>query len=168
MKTLLSPANTPRCIEDLRRDFGDPLPLILPDGMIDSAWARSILATIDLPFPIPLSWDRTRSATRLRCHRKAASIFRDAFAKLKERGLERHVKSFGGCYAFRAKRRNHELSTHCWGLAVDLNPETNALGTAGDMSAEVVEVFASLGFEWGGSWTGAARDPMHFQFCRGY
>jgi hypothetical protein len=51
---------------------------------------------------------------------------------------------------------------------VDLNPETNALGAAGDMSPEVVEVFARHGFEWGGRWEGAARDPMHFQYCRGY
>lgn len=155
-------------MEELKRDFGDPFRLILPDGTIDSAWEQEILTTIDLPFPIPLSWDHARSATRLRCHRKVVAVFENAFLKIKERRIESLVKSFGGCYAFRAKRRNHELSTHCWGLAVDLNPETNPLGAAGDMSAEIVEVFTSLGFEWGGSWEGAARDPMHFQYCRGY
>src|SRR5574341_670173 len=155
-------------MEELKREFGDPFRLILPDGTIDPSWEHEILTTIDLPFPIPLSWDNARAATRLRCHKNAAAVFAGAFGKLKERRLERLVKSFGGCYAFRAKRRNHELSTHCWGLAVDLNPETNPLGAAGDMSPEIIAVFTSLGFEWGGTWEGAARDPMHFQYCRGY
>ena len=155
-------------MEELKRDFGDPFRLILPDGTIDASWQQEILTTVDLPFAIPLGWDKSMSVTRLRCHKKAAAVFEQAFRELEARRLESLIHSFGGCYAFRAKRRNHELSTHCWGLAVDLNPETNPFGAAGDMSPEVVEGFTSLGFEWGGSWEGAARDPMHFQFCRGY
>lgn len=90
------------------------------------------------------------------------------FEELKKRRLHKLVRSFGGRYAFRAKHTSHELSKRCWGLAVDLNPETTRLGEAGDMSPEVVAVFESLGFECGGQWKGPGRDPMHFQFCRGY
>jgi D-alanyl-D-alanine carboxypeptidase len=32
----------------------------------------------------------------------------------------------------------------------------------------VIEIFRSAGFEWGGDWQSASRDPMHFQFCSGY
>ncbi|HZP16723.1 MAG TPA: M15 family metallopeptidase, partial [Terriglobales bacterium] len=73
-----------------------------------------------------------------------------------------------GCFAFRPQRMGGRLSTHSWGIAIDLNPESNAQGTAGSMDRGVVEIFKSAGFAWGGNWQGRCRDPMHFQFCTGY
>jgi hypothetical protein len=51
--------------------------------------------------------------------------------------------------------------------AIDLNPETNALGTAGDMSPRVVQVFRHFGFAWGGDFR-RRPDPMHFQYATGH
>jgi len=76
--------------------------------------------------------------------------------------------TYGGCFNFRAKRSSSKLSTHSWGIALDLNPETNGMGREGDMAPGIVEVFESFGFTWGGRWSGAGKDPMHFQFCSGY
>jgi hypothetical protein len=47
-------------------------------------------------------------------------------------------------------------------VAIDLNPETNRMGTSGDISSDVVDVFNSFGFTWGGDWSGNSKDPMHF------
>jgi hypothetical protein len=54
------------------------------------------------------------------------------------------------------------------GIAIDLNSETNQQGTKGSMDANLVAVFQSAGFSWGGAWEGKTKDPMHFQFCTGY
>ena len=72
-------------------------------------------------------------------------------------------------------------SMHAYGLAVDLNPRENpyvGCGQSRDPTARryrnrsrtrpgmvtprVVEAFRSIGWGWGGSWTGNTKDYMHF------
>ena len=95
-------------------------------------------------------------------------IFADVFERLQREGLQEKITSFGGCFSFRPQRTGTKLSVHSWGMAIDLNPETNPQGTEGNMDPGVVTIFRGAGFEWGGDWPGRVRDPMHFQFCTGY
>ena len=60
---------------------------------------------------------------------------------------------------------NKPLSMHSWGIAIDINPATNAYGTQGDIPAEFVQAFKDVGFSWGGDWK--TPDPMHFQYASG-
>jgi hypothetical protein len=72
-------------------------------------------------------------------------------------------------------------SNHAYGLAVDLNPTENpyvGCGMSRDptaqsyrdrsrhrpgmVTAQVRSAFASIGWGWGGSWTGDTKDYMHF------
>jgi hypothetical protein len=72
-------------------------------------------------------------------------------------------------------------SMHAYGEAVDLNPVENpyvGCGMSRDklarsfmnrsnirpgmVSPAVVEAFASVGWRWGGSWSGSTKDYMHF------
>lgn len=72
-------------------------------------------------------------------------------------------------------------SNHAYGLAVDLNPVENpyvGCGAVHDarsrgyvdrtrlrrgmVTPAVVRAFRSIGWEWGGDWTGDAKDYMHF------
>jgi hypothetical protein len=72
-------------------------------------------------------------------------------------------------------------SMHAYGEAVDLNPRENpyvGCGMSRDKAAlsymdrsrlrrgmvtpAVVEAFASIGWGWGGSWSGSTKDYMHF------
>jgi hypothetical protein len=72
-------------------------------------------------------------------------------------------------------------SNHAYGLAVDLNPVENpyvGCGMTRDpmslryldrtrhrrgmVTPAVVEAFRSIGWEWGGDWSGSTKDYMHF------
>ena len=70
---------------------------------------------------------------------------------------------------------------HAYGLAVDLNPVENPYVGCGQsrnpaarryrdrsrhrpgmVTPRVVKAFRSIGWGWGGSWTGNTKDYMHF------
>ena len=79
-------------------------------------------------------------------------------------GLQSKCDIYGGCYVHRAKRTSTKLSCHSWGIALDIRPATNAMGTPGDMDPAIVKIFRDHGFKWGGDF----KDPMHFQYAKGY
>ena len=79
------------------------------------------------------------------------------------------------------RRGTGSWSMHAYGLAVDLNPVENpyvGCGQTQDAAARpyrdrsryrpgmvtprVVKAFRSIGWRWGGSWTGDTKDYMHF------
>lgn len=88
-------------------------------------------------------------------------------------------------FVFRHERHDpaRPLSLHSWGIAVDIDSETNAAHDYADERApvpwsdewmrrwprglprEFVEAFESVGFVWGGRWP-SFKDPMHFQLAR--
>lgn len=171
--TLTSPAVSPafpppRGLHAILQTFGNIYNYLGPDGRPTVKWETDQLGFASLPFSIPLSWDPSKSVTKLYCHRKLIPIFESVFSTIRSSGLTKHIRTYGGCYAFRRKRTNMALSTHSWGIAIDLNPETNALGTKGDLHTSIVDVFENTGFIWGGRWAGTGKDPMHFQYCEGY
>ncbi len=158
----------PHGFENIVAMFGNIREYIRKDGNLDPKWETDFLQRIDLPFPLTLSWDHTQIVKEMICHKKLAEVFTGVFDKIQTSGLRSKIVSFGGCFSFRQQRTGTKLSTHAWGIAIDLNPETNAQGTAGNMDSGVIEVFKDFGFTWGGNWEGKVRDPMHFQFCSGY
>ena len=164
-ETLLAP---PHGLDEIIMTFGDVAASTTADGDPSRAWRRRFLTRIDLPFGMPLAWNESLQATRLTCHRRLGPVLMRLFDDLNRRQMRPLIQSFGGCYCFRRKRGGTELSTHAWGIALDLNPATNRAGTIGDMSPELVALFEQYGFEWGGRWSGRKSDPMHFQFCTGY
>jgi hypothetical protein len=159
---------SPHGLDQIIATFGDIFAYIRPDHTLDPRWQGDFLDRLPLPFALPLSWDISRSVKQVTCHRLLVPILTRVFDDLQNAGLESKLTSFGGCFAFRPQRTGTKLSAHSWGIAIDLNPETNQQGTAGNMDPQIVAVFRQAGFEWGGRWQGKKRDPMHFQFCQGY
>jgi len=159
---------TPNGLEEILSAFGNIYKFIGEDGVLSPRWETEHLGRAQLPFPIPLSWNHAQSITKLYCHKKLTEIFQVVFEKIDRKGLRGKIRTFGGCYNYRPKRTSGKLSTHSWGIGIDLNPETNPQGKPGDMHTGVVEIFQEFGFKWGGDWSGKSKDPMHFQFCTGY
>jgi hypothetical protein len=92
------------------------------------------LVVIDLPYPMRLAWDKSKTVTKMRCHKLVADNFKQAFkeilahygiTKIKELGID----LFGGCFNYRPMRGGSSLSRHSWGIAIDLDPERNGLKT---------------------------------------
>ena len=158
----------PQGLEEICTTFGDIFEHIANDHTLEAGWQSGFLARITLPFPLTLSWDHSQTVNAMTCHKLLANVFAGVFDRLQVSGSQNKITSFGGCFSFRPQRTRTKLSTHAWGIAIDLNPETNQQGTAGDMDPAVITIFREAGFAWGGDWQGKTHDPMHFQSCTGY
>ncbi|KKQ18884.1 MAG: hypothetical protein US31_C0001G0071 [Berkelbacteria bacterium GW2011_GWA1_36_9] len=72
-------------------------------------------------------------------------------------------------YNNRQKVGGSGKSLHSWGIAIDINPDTNPYqpGNYGppesDIPIQIVNIFKKYGFAWGGDWPGE-RDSMHFEW----
>lgn len=156
--------DTPNGYDKMIEVFGDIKGYLREDGTIEPQWEINILDPILLPFSMKLSWDPTIIVTKIRCHHLLTDQFLNVFKSILDENLDNQCQYFGGCYSFRAKRGTKKISTHAWGIAIDLNPDTNQMRTTGDMNQRITEIFESFGFVWGGEF----KDPMHFQFVKGY
>lgn len=88
-----------------------------------------------------------------------------ALNSIVQRKLCSHVKGYGGCFEIRTIRDREGISTHSWGMAIDINPDENPLGvlpTVESMNPALVKCFTDAGFVWGGNFQ--RPDPQHFQY----
>ncbi len=89
-----SPAPTvllacPEGLDQIRATFGDIFKYVLPDHTLDPRWQADFLALVALPFPLPLSWDKSRTVTEMTCHKLMASIFTGVFGRLQSTGCSK-------------------------------------------------------------------------------
>lgn len=153
----------------MRKLFGNPD--ANGDGSADPQWVARHLTTIVPPYRMIYGNAPVRKIT---VNTACAKALLAALVGIKthygtQEAIERAgVHRFGGLYNFRVKRGNaNSLSMHAYACAIDLDPEHNQfLSSHGTMPAAVVSIFKDQGAEWGGDWSPASRDPMHFQFAR--
>jgi hypothetical protein len=167
-RALATALKPPHGLEQIMMTFGELYNYVRKDGSLDPRWQGDFLRRVALPFPLAIAWDQETSITQMTCHTRLTEVFTDVFATIQSQGLQPKLQTFGGCFAFRPQRTGSKLSAHAWGIAIDLNPGSNAQGSAGEMDSGVVEIFREAGFTWGGEREGPKRDPMHFQYCTGY
>lgn len=140
----------PASRDELYRIFGDPLVSNY------QALSESILE-------LPGALQSQLKIKHISCHKFVAENLKGVLNEIVTRGLADSLVSFDGCWCLRYIRGSSSvLSIHSWGLAVDFNAKTNALGTVGDMDPKIVQVFEQAGWYWGGNFT--RKDPMHFQW----
>ena len=72
-------------------------------------------------------------------------------------------KNAMGGYVCRNTRGQSKLSYHAYGLAIDINPTTNPMGSrlVTDMPNAFIRLWKDEGWGWGGDWT-SVKDAMHF------
>jgi hypothetical protein len=121
------------------------------------------IATFDLPYPLRYLG---RTVTRARCHRLLVPHLTWVLSELKRQKLDGFVVNYGGIYNNRPQVGSAKLSTHAWGIAIDVETEKYPLGSKERLPKAVVDVFARAGFQYGGDF--ARPDPMHFQYAKNY
>jgi hypothetical protein len=146
--------------------YGDIREYIKDDGTLSPDWERTQLAYVYPKFEMVLAWDTSVKLRRIRCHVGVHGLLQHVLDRIHERGLGAKIRHFGGAFNFRSQRGSEKLSTHSWGIAIDLEPLENQLGTAGAMHRGIIEEFEKHGFVWGGVFH--RPDPMHFQHAKAY
>lgn len=127
---------------------------VLGGGRIapDPAWVRANIRTEAVPV--------LGSVT---CHKDLFPQLRAALLEVEQRGLAGAIdpRQYAGCYYPRFIANTTTLSNHSFGLALDVNTAGNQRGTVGEIDRDVVAIFKTWGFAWGGDWRWT--DPMHFE-----
>lgn len=160
------PPLAPNGLAEIYATYGDPK--YRPPGTVDAAWESANMVTVrDLPLV----------SHKLYVHSLIATPLRRALARCAVIGG--YQLTTIGCFAPRAQRGSNGflLSLHTWGVAVDLNPETNKLVTPCyeddprraefDLPMAWVNAFKAEGWTWGGDFK-HRFDPMHMQMASGY
>lgn len=145
-----------------------------PDGYLNNkeAWERDMLATRSLKYPLLWAYSSDKiMVSRIKAHKNVVDLFVECLAKCVETGLPADRMSYGGIYAWRPKRSGISLSTHTWGIAVDIDPIRNKWKRSYDkglsmIHPKIIRIFVDAGARWGGEFP--RPDCMHFQFCKGY
>lgn len=115
--------------------------------------------------------------TRVPVHERALPAFERAAARVAQATREnpkllRWLEPLGGTWQWRTIARSRSLSTHSWGIAIDLNPERThywrwaiprePIRWKNTVPQEIVDAFEAEGFVWGGRWL--HYDTMHFEY----
>jgi hypothetical protein len=120
-----------------------------------------------VPDDIKANWVNTatgKTINKIYLNKDMLTPLTQAMDNLKTRGLLSELKTFDGCFMIRMIRGSTTTpSTHSYGLAIDVNAATNALGQVPQLSAEFVACFTDVGFVWGGNFS--RKDGMHFQWA---
>lgn len=90
------------------------------------------LETLILPYPMRVAWDTDHKVERIRCHKlvvpNMTNIFDEILAAYGyDKIVELGIDLYGGMFNYRKKIGGSVLSTHSWGIAIDLDPANNQL-----------------------------------------
>lgn len=103
----------------------------------------------------------------VRCHKKMAASIKACFEEMAE---VKFPVTYQGCFVWKTMNKSGNRSHHSYGLAIDINAKANDQYTHGDKSSpyyitpEIVKIWKSHGFYWGGDWSEEWVDPMHFTY----
>lgn len=146
--------------QKLLKKYGVPSATIAFEGRVLTLW--------DVPDDI--NRDLACIPNKIYCNkdivRPLELVFRDLIRAYKAGQLEKldSLITWDGCFNIRKKRGLQSLSTHAWGVAVDINAFRNQLGKTPTFSDKFACIWERHGWTWGGRW--ARPDGMHFQYTK--
>lgn len=139
----------------LIKQFGNPEVNRLP---FENKWMKVWILPADIREAIPCM------PTKIYLNRLILAPLEKALRRLITLGLHTEIKTWDGCFNIRPKRGSSGISTHAWGIAVDLNAKWNPFRGGVTWSEEFLQVWRDIGWICGADWSAASRDGMHFQW----
>jgi hypothetical protein len=120
---------------------------------IEPSWVDRNIVTTEVPL-----------LGTITCHRKLIPMVRGAIDEILGSGLVSEIKVYSGCWASRTIARSPTAppSYHAYGAAIDINAPENPYGARPTMNREIVRIFESWGFNWGGDFL--IPDGHHFEW----
>jgi peptidoglycan hydrolase-like protein with peptidoglycan-binding domain len=135
---------------------------------ITDGWDSRNIITINVPQLRGIPIYGTPGSGKMRVHRLVAGQMTKLFKAWEDAGLIHLMRTFSGAFTPRFIGGTTTLSNHAFGAAFDINEDWNgqpavpaATGKKGSVR-ELVPIANSLGFYWGGHYTGK-KDGMHFE-----
>lgn len=133
---------------------------------IEAGWIGNNIVSLATPLLQHLGFPAIRVHARARPH------FAAVFDEIARQQLGEQLLSCGGTFVPRHISRDpsRPLSSHSWGIAIDLNAEWNGYGARPALPGllgsvhDLVPIFAAHGFAWGGHFS--TPDGMHFELAR--
>ncbi len=132
--------------------------------------------TLELPYPMRVAWNLGQTIRTTSCHALCEEPMKRALGRaLEHYGIDRlrelRLDLFGGLLNVRKKRGGSTWSMHAWGIALDIDPERNALKMGRDKATLDGPDYEPWWQAWeaeGAVSLGRARnfDWMHVQFAR--
>lgn len=104
---------------------------------------------------------------RIYCNKDLAKPLEKVLRALIEQGLHKEIKTWDGCFNIRKQRGSSVISTHAFGMAIDMNAAHNPFRHTREQciakglipfTKEFVAVWEKNG------WTSLPSDLMHFQY----
>jgi hypothetical protein len=147
----------PSGLPEIIKVFGDPN---------DPKFEATHIVQFDLPYTL---FYAGKPLTKTRGHKLVVDNFRQAFQNIEDAGLASQFKEYNGIYSRRPIRgQTKHLSTHSWGIAIDMGASTHPLGDKkATWPKPILDAFTKAGFYWGGNFK-SRRDSMHFQAATNY
>jgi hypothetical protein len=144
--------------DDIRRKYGKPVRF------------SHYLAEIKVPYPMVLAWNTKAGVTRIRCHKQVAKPLANALSEIKHH--PDMIKTLGlnlyaGCHNYRKIRGGIHLSSHSWGISIDINssgnpfrcqPKSTTLGKHPELALQFANIMLKHGFKT------LEYDLMHWQY----
>ena len=145
---------------------------LFPDGVPSSPKEMQKYLT---QITVPIINKNGKAATMiLTVHKKLATEIKKVFEDMKRAGFKIKPEETAG-YNWRTMASNSSrVSHHSYGCVVDVNWTSNGASYTSwgyhpgedkfSVTKEIVNIWKRHGFYWGGDWSTAYFDPMHFTY----
>jgi hypothetical protein len=145
---------------------------LFPSGLpTDEATARQYMQTISVKIYTPQGNESTMNIT---VHKSLVNAYKQAFNGMYLLKFPIDASTTAAFNWRQMASDSSKQSYHSYGTCIDINPPNNpATYTSGSyrpggdslsITQEIVQIWASAGFYWGGNWDGYYKDYMHFTY----